>query len=414
MFGHSQGFAASRSSERKNYNRTARFTSTRLGSFGRSGRPNRFGGRKSGFKFDPSVLVKRAILQAPEEEYISKHTFNDFEICDKLKSSILAKGYKIPTPIQDQAIPLLLSGRDVVGVANTGTGKTAAFLIPLINKIFTTKTEKILIIAPTHELAIQIQEECIAFTRGMYIFSTLCVGGMSIWNQISSLKRNPSIVIGTPGRLKDLRNRGEINFANYRSIVLDEVDRMLDMGFINDIKFIISQLPVERQSLFFSATLSQDIKVVMHSFLRDPMIISVKKQETAHNVDQDVVKTNGQQKIEVLHDLLIKEGFEKVLVFGRTKWGVEKLAKELLQRGFKVASLHGDKNQNQRKRALEEFKQNRVKIMLATDVASRGLDISDITHVINYDLPETYEDYVHRIGRTGRANKKGTALSFID
>jgi ATP-dependent RNA helicase RhlE len=200
----------------------------------------------------------------------------------------------------------------------------------------------------------------------------------------------------------------------YGSIVLDEVDRMLDMGFIHDVRHIVSKLPPVRQSLFFSATLSHEVKSVMGAFLKDPIMISVKSQESSSNVDQDVVRLEGRLKVDLLHDLLVQDGFDKVLVFGRTKWGIEKLSKELGLRGFGVAALHGNKNHDQRQRALQEFKNNRIKILLATDVASRGLDIADVSHVINYDLPETYEDYVHRIGRTGRANKKGVALSFVD
>ncbi len=369
------------------------------------------GRRKS---FDSALLVKKADVQVHENPYISKHSFNDFKIQERLKENITKKGYLTPTPIQDEVIPLLLNGKDVVGIANTGTGKTAAFLIPILQKINQNRAHRALIITPTRELAMQINDECKDFAFGMNIFSLICIGGANMDVQIKLLQRMPNIVIGTPGRLKDLRNKGFLNFANYDTIVLDEVDRMLDMGFINDVKYIVSYLPKIRQSMFFSATLSDNVKQVMNSFLIDPVMISVKSHETPINVDQDVVRTNGLQKIDVLHDLLIQEGFNKVLVFGRTKWGVEKLAKQLLDRGFSIVSLHGNKTQSQRKKALDSFKSNGVKILLATDVASRGLDIDNITHVINYDLPETYEGYVHRIGRTGRANKKGVALSFID
>lgn len=379
--------------------------------FSKTRRGTNPGRRKS---FDTALLVKKAEDTIQQNPYISKHSFSDFQVQQRLKDNVVKKGYITPTPIQDQAIPLLLNGRDVVGIANTGTGKTAAFLIPILNKINQNRSHKALIITPTRELATQINDECKDFAFGMNIFSLICIGGANMDVQIKLLQRMPNIVIGTPGRLKDLRSKGFLDFANYDTIVLDEVDRMLDMGFINDVKFIVSYLPKVRQSMFFSATLSDTVKEVMRSFLMDPVMISVKSHETPVNVDQDVVRTNGQQKINVLHDLLIKEGFDKVLVFGRTKWGVEKLAKQLIDRGFSLVSLHGNKTQNQRKKALDSFKSNGVKILLATDVASRGLDIDNITHVINYDLPETYEDYVHRIGRTGRANKKGVALSFVD
>lgn len=379
-----------------------------------TGKPNRFNRARTVRTINPSLLVKKAGPIAQQEAYKPFHSFEDFAITAELKQNIKAHGYVQPTPIQDSAIPHLLGGRDVVGIANTGTGKTAAFIIPILNKIHADRSQKALIIAPTRELAVQIQQECTAFVRGLNIYSLICIGGVGIGRQIQGLRRNPHIVIGTPGRLKDLKNNRHLNFGAYQTIVLDEVDRMLDMGFIHDIKFIISNLPVVRQSLFFSATLSGSVRDVMHTFLKNPVTVSVKTQETPQNVDQDIIKTNGKMKLDVLHELLLQEDFRKVLVFGRTKWGVEKLARALGEKGHKVASIHGNKNQMQRQRALEYFKENRVTVLLATDVASRGLDIADITHVINYDLPETYEDYVHRIGRTGRANKKGIALSFVD
>lgn len=383
----------------------------RRSSFGARGR---FGSGRRQAQMDPSLLVKKSQPSEPQIPYQAVHTFDEFPICDGLKQNIKARGYTTPTPIQDQAIGHLLAGRDVIGIANTGTGKTAAFLIPLIQKNYLNRLQKVLIVAPTRELAVQILEEARVFTRGLGITSLLCIGGVGMYPQIIGLGRNPDIVVGTPGRLKDLSNHGKLHFSLYTSIVLDEVDRMLDMGFIQDIRFIIDKLPTVRQSLFFSATIPPKVEPIMKTFLHDPVTISVKAQEAPVNVDQNVIKLNGRVKIEVLHDLLIAEGVKKVLVFGRTKWGLEKLAKELTLRGFTLAALHGNKNQNQRQRALDQFRQNRVSILLATDIASRGLDIADVTHVINYDLPETYNDYIHRIGRTGRANNKGIALTFVD
>lgn len=362
---------------------------------------------------DPSLLIRKAAQQFTQEEPEIKHQFSDFLISSELKRNIQDKGYDIPTPIQDQVIPVLLQGKDIVGIANTGTGKTAAFIVPLLNKIIYNRSQKVLIVAPTRELAVQIQDEFRIFARGLSIFSVLCIGGVSMFRQKQDLRRNPNVVIGTPGRIKDLKNQGNLNIASFNNIVLDEVDRMLDMGFINDVKFIISHLPRERQSLFFSATLSPSIKNIIDTFARNPAVISVKSQETALNVDQDIIKTYGKNKVDVLCDLLKQEGFEKVIIFGRTKWGIEKLHKELNYRGFETVALHGNKNQNQRQHALDKFKDNKAAILLATDIASRGIDIDDVTHVINYDLPETYEDYIHRIGRTGRINKKGIALSFV-
>jgi superfamily II DNA/RNA helicase len=359
------------------------------------------------------MYIKKA-ENAQEENYTPTHAFSDFMIADALKQNILRKGYVIPTPIQDQAIVPILQYRDVIGLANTGTGKTAAFLIPLINKAYFDRSQKVLIIAPTRELAVQIEEECRAFTKGLHVFSVLLIGGVGMMHQIRQLQKDHDIVIATPGRLRDLERKGKIKLERYNNIVLDEVDRMMDMGFINDVKAIISGLPTKRQSLFFSATMPAEIKNLAFSFLTDPIMISVKSQDMAKSVEQDVVRLQGRQKVDVLTDLLHQEGFEKVLVFGRTKWGMEKLAKILTKRGFKVAAIHGNKNQNQRQRALNDFKNGQISVLLATDVASRGLDIDDVTHVINFDEPASYEDYINRIGRTGRANKSGVALTLIN
>jgi superfamily II DNA/RNA helicase len=363
--------------------------------------------------YNPSMFIKKASF-SENEVYIPLHQFVDFKVSPEMQQNIVARGYTTPTPIQDQVIPLIIDGRDVVGIANTGTGKTAAFLIPLIDKINAHRDQKVLIVTPTRELATQIEDEFRAFATGLQMYSVLCIGGVSINRQIGDLRRRPHFVIGTPGRLKDLANQHKIFFSDYNTIVLDEVDRMLDMGFINDIRQMIASLPTKRHSLFFSATVPDNVKSVMRSFLNNPVTISVATRQTSDNVDQDVVRTSGRQKIEVLHDLLIQDGFDKVLVFGRTKWGMEKLAQELDQRGFKVASIHGNKTQFQRQRALDLFKASRIQVLLATDLASRGLDIDNVTHVINFDLPETYEDYIHRIGRTGRADRTGTALTLID
>ena len=358
-------------------------------------------------------IVNSTRAEMPEEVYAPKNGFTDFQIVQQLKDNIAAKKYVIPTPIQDQAIDHMLSGRDVIGVANTGTGKTAAFLIPLINKVFLNKMEKVLIIAPTRELALQIQEELRDFSKGLGIRSVLCIGGMSLWRQKNELRQN--FVIGTPGRIKELIGERSLLLSTFHSVVLDEADRMVDIGFINDIKYFISLLPRDRQSLFFSATISGKVKEILTAFVQNPVTISVEKQATAENVEQDVIKiTNKNEKIDKLHDLLAQKEFEKVLVFGRTKWGMQKLTNELIRRGIKAAVIHGNKSQGQRQKALEQFKTNQVSVLLATDVASRGLDIPDVTHVINYDMPATYDDYVHRIGRTGRAGKKGIALTFVE
>lgn len=367
-------------------------------------------------KLDVNLFIKKANPSVNNDEnQVATITFVDFAIDEKLKRNIADRGFITPTPIQEQTIPHLLEGRDVIGIANTGTGKTAAFLIPLINKAYKDRNERILIVTPTRELALQIIDEFKTFARGTELDAVLCIGGANIQRQEKKLWHKPHFVIGTPGRLKDLLNRRKLDLSLFRSIVLDEVDRMVDVGFLRDVQFLIAHLPQQRHSLFFSATVSEKAKQIMFSFVTNPVTVSVKQQPTSENIDQDVIRVTGQtQKIEKLHDLLVSDGFDKVLIFGRTKWGIEKLMRALTERGFKAAAIHGNKSQGQRQRALMQFKQNEVNILLATDVASRGLDIENVTHVINYDAPESYDDYVHRIGRTGRADRKGTALTFVE
>lgn len=373
------------------------------------------GGRKMGASIDPSRFINKVVVTETQEVFTPENKFVDFVIDERLKQTIVGKGYTNPTPIQDKTIPLILKGEDVVGIANTGTGKTAAFLIPLINKVLLNRREQVLVVVPTRELAQQIEEELRGFTKGMKIFSVCCVGGAPIGKQLRDLRYEYNFIIGTPGRLKDLIERKAINLSYFKSVVLDEADRMLDMGFINDMRLVMSLMDKARQTLFFSATLSSQIEKLIGEFLKNPIRISVKTGDTSKNVEQDVVRIKqGENKIDVLHQLLNQKELSKVLIFGRTKHGVERLSKTLTGRGFKAESIHGDKNQSKRQRALLSFKNNQAQILVATDVAARGLDIADVTHVINYDLPQTYEDYVHRIGRTGRASKRGKALTFLE
>ncbi|MEX2144796.1 MAG: DEAD/DEAH box helicase [Candidatus Spechtbacterales bacterium] len=374
------------------------------------------GQNKYGKKLDISAFINKqvAITQENETSFIPEHSFDDFNINANLKNAILKKGYETPTPIQDEMIPHILNGKDVVGIANTGTGKTAAFLIPLINKVLNNPSEKIIIVAPTRELANQIHQELRAFVSGMNVFSVCCVGGTSIVPQMRSLSRKNNFVIGTPGRLKDLIERKKLNLHEINTIVLDEADTMLDMGFIHDMRYLVAKMPAVHHTLFFSATLSKEIEKLISAFLNDPIHISLKTRDTAHNIEQDIIKMRaGEQKIEILHKLLIQPDFNKVLIFGRTKHGVEKLSRDLFKKGFSAESIHGNKNYNQRQRALATFKENKLQILVATDVAARGLDIPNVSHVINYDMPGTYEDYIHRVGRTGRWGKKGKALTFV-
>lgn len=376
----------------------------------------RFSGRshQNGKTPHSSHYVSKAVTAEYSAEYISQHRFEDFPIHPQLKQNIRAHGYEKPTPIQDRAIPSVLEGHDVVGIANTGTGKTAAFLIPLLNKLIAHPSERVLVIVPTRELAVQIDDELRAFAKLLNISSLLCIGGASLQRQVFVLRQNPAIIIGTPGRLKDLVTRRCLFLQQFKNIVLDEVDRMVDIGFIHEIRYLVSLLAPIRQSLFFSATVSPEVNNVIRSFVKDPITISVKVKETVDRIDQDIIRVKDKnEKVGKLSEMLHQEEFKKVLIFGRTKWGVERLAKTLQQNGFSAGSIHGNKSQNQRLRVLSQFKENRLKVLVATDIAARGLDIADVSHVINFDEPSTYTDYIHRIGRTGRANKQGKALTFV-
>jgi len=375
--------------------------------------------RKRGFseRIDFSRFIKKG-QQVEEKAYVSEHNFADFPFNSQLHKNIAQAGYANPRPIQDQTIPAILSGQDVFGLANTGTGKTAAFLLPLIEKISKTKGqkkgEKVLIMAPTRELALQIEQDFRNLAFGFGMFSVACVGGLPIMKQIREIKMGVSFIIGTPGRLRDLIEKKVLDLSNCHSVVLDEADRMLDMGFREDMVFILGKTDKEKQTLCFSATLSSEIKKLTAEFLKNPVFISVIFGETAKNIDQDVVRIkNKEEKLDRLHEILNKEGSNKVLIFREMKHSVDALTKDLNKLGFKVGCIHGDKRSRERIRTLDLFKQDKISILIATDVAARGLDIPDVTHVINYDVPQTYETYVHRIGRTGRSGKKGTALTFV-
>jgi len=343
------------------------------------------------------------------------HRFSDFALSDKLQHNLATAGFRAPSAIQDQTIPLGLAGRDVIGLANTGTGKTAAFLLPILQKLQTNRAPlSVLIMAPTRELAQQIDDEFRKFSLGMKLYSAVCVGGVNINPQIRQIKRGPHVIIGTPGRLKDLMGQNVLRLGNVNTLVLDEADRMLDMGFVNDIHAIVSQVPGKRQTLCFSATMNDGVKAIVHDFMHQPETVSVKVTETNDHIYQDVVAfADDAHRKELLVDMLRTNEFEKVIVFGETKFGVQRLSDKLEKHGIRSRAIHGNKSQGQRNRALKEFKTAEADVLVATDVAARGLDIPDVSHVINYDTPTTYDDYVHRIGRTGRGGKSGTALTFV-
>jgi len=380
------------------------------GSFNSRPRPK----RNFGSHIDTSKFIQKAQEFVNIEETETKNDFQDFGFDNILFQNIKAKGYLKPTPIQDQVIPEIIAGRDILGLANTGTGKTAAFALPLIDKILKNPNHRMIILAPTRELAVQIKQDFRDFTPGLRVFLALAIGGAYIRDQIIDIRRGPHIIIGTPGRIKDLYERRIIDFSKMDTVVLDEVDRMLDMGFIDDIRMILDKIPKNRQTLFFSATVDRKVEGLIDTFLTDPVKISVKTADSSSHVEQNIVRVERGRKEDTLCQLLSKEDFQKVLVFGATKRLVEKLSITLVQKGFSAGAIHGDKAQHQRQQVVKLFKENRIKILVATDVAARGLDIADITHVINYDQPNTYDDYVHRIGRTGRGNSKGFALTFVE
>lgn len=409
-----------RTPDRRAHRRSTR--NTRFGHSKRSGRfrggPSRFAARKGRSKtqkLDISSFINKTVASyVPEEVFVPEHSFADFELNSTLLRSIGQEGYLHPTPIQDKIILSILRGKDMVGFSNTGTGKTAAFLIPLIEKVLQNPHEQILIVIPTRELALQIEQELQSITKHMRVYSITCVGGEHIGIQIRKLRYKSNFIIGTPGRLIDLVKRGTLILNGVHTIVLDEADRMLDMGFVNDVRFLMAHAPEERQTLCFSATMSKKTEALINDFLKNPSTISVKTAEIPESIEQDIVRIRGLNKVDVLQGLLQNNEFKKVLVFGRTKRGVENLSRTLTRRGVKVESIHSDKTQAQRKRALLNFKENRVQALVATDVAARGLHINNVTHVINYEIPETYDDYINRIGRTGRGTQRGKALTFVN
>jgi len=378
---------------------------------GRSGGGRRFQGKY----ISEEKFINKNPKTKEQIAYTATHTFADFGFDNQVNSNLTKKGYVHPTRIQDESIPHLLAGKNVVGLANTGSGKTAAFALPIIHKLKNRKDRQTaLIIAPTRELANQIEDEIKIFAQGMGIYTALCVGGMSISFQKRALYKNPQIIIGTPGRLKDLFSQRSLNLKNVGTLVLDEADRMLDMGFLKDIEFIISQLNENLQSLCFSATITPDISKIIDKIMPEHVTVSVRTSETAEHIAQDVIKvTSGDHKLDMLLKMLGEPHFEKVLIFGEMKHSVQKLAETLTKAGFPSEAIHGNKTQAQRNRSLAAFKTGRVNVLVATDVAARGLDIPNVTHVINFDKPHSYEDYIHRIGRTGRAGKEGQAYTFI-
>ena len=345
--------------------------------------------------------------------------FKKLELIEPILKALDAEGYSTPTPIQQQAIPLVLQRRDLLGCAQTGTGKTAAFAIPILQILYTQKQQrpgiKVLILTPTRELAIQIDESFAAYGKFTGITHTVIFGGVSQLHQTNALKRGVDVLIATPGRLLDLMSQGFIDLRHLEIFVLDEADRMLDMGFIHDVKRVIVRLPAKRQTLFFSATMPPEIQKLANVLLTDPAKVEVTPpSSTVDKIEQSLYYTNKTDKQHLLLHLLKDDDIVTALVFTRTKHGADKVVKFLHHANIKAAAIHGNKSQNARQNALNDFKNGTLRVLVATDIAARGIDIDQLTHVFNFDLPNVPETYVHRIGRTGRAGNTGISISFCD
>jgi superfamily II DNA/RNA helicase len=398
------------------YKRNDRFKNVSKSSPRKGGRPSRNNRSKSKSKnIDITTFIHQAQKEAGNNKVFDiKHTFNDFNLHEIVNKNLARMKFISPTPIQDASMVHILEGEDVIGLANTGTGKTGAFLLPLISKVLENPQQRTLIIVPTRELVLQIDNELREFSTGGKIRSATVIGGVSQHKQVHNLLRDPHFVIGTPGRLTDLLEQNKLKLKKFNTVVLDEVDRMLDMGFLGPVRNLIAQTNEKRQSLFFSATMPDPIKKLTEEFMKDPVVVHRQAGRTTSNVSQEVITLHDvTAKFNELKRILEDHPKAKVIIFVATKRGVERLAEMLKKIDIKADSIHGDKSQYQRQQALDKFKKNIVDILVATDVAARGLDIKGIDIVVNYSVPESYDDYVHRIGRTGRADAKGRAITFV-
>ena len=348
--------------------------------------------------------------------------FKELELIEPILKALETEGYTNPTPIQEQAIPSALAGKDILGCAQTGTGKTAAFSIPILQLVCQSQLKgnftrgiKALILTPTRELAIQIDESIAAYGKNLRISHEVIFGGVSQHHQVINLKKGVDILTATPGRLLDLMQQGFIHLKDIRFFVLDEADRMLDMGFINDVKKVVAKLPEKKQTLFFSATMPDEIEKLANTLLKNPVTIAVTPvSSTVEKIEQAIYFVEKENKKNLLQDLLEDSAIKSALVFTRTKHGADKVVKNLVKHGITSEAIHGNKSQNARQRALTNFKNGSTRILVATDIAARGIDVDGLSHVFNYELPNVPETYVHRIGRTGRAGESGMAISFCD
>lgn len=346
--------------------------------------------------------------------------FNNLKLSKKILRALADEGYKSPTAIQEAAIPIILEGKDLLASAQTGTGKTAAFSLPLLQTLHDHKPAgkqniRVLVLTPTRELALQVEASFRTYGRYLSLRTAVILGGVSAKPQIMAIKNRTDILVATPGRLLDLMNQGHVRLNGIETLVLDEADRMLDMGFITDVRRIVSKIPAKRQTLFFSATLSKEIEHLASDMLRNPLQVAITPTASvANNIEQKVLFVTKENKRDLLSDILLEKDVKRALVFSRTKRLADRLRKHLSMRGIVTEAIHSDKSQNARQRALRAFDRGKVKVLVGTDIVARGIDVEGISHVINYDLPDNPENYVHRIGRTARAGTNGIALSFCD
>lgn len=372
---------------------------------------------KKASTLDTSLLVKEADHSIVEKVFLSDRLVKELPIDIKLKQALSLKGYERPTEIQDRTLEALLEGRDLLGIAQTGTGKTGAFLIPIVEQLLHQRVNPYaLIVVPTRELALQVEEEFKSIAKGMGLYSACFIGGTNINRDLQNLRRSSHVVIATPGRLLDLTDRRAIDLSKFKTLVLDEFDRMLDMGFIRDVNRILDGMKQRRHTMLFSATLDKSQQSMINNILNNHVTVKVSAgNSSGDGIDQEVINLKpGEDKFKVLQHMLAQNEFQRVLLFEETKHRVSRLCIKLNNAGIRADQIHGNKSQNARQNALKAFKQGRIQVLVATDVASRGLDISDVSHVINYQVPQTHDSYIHRIGRTGRAGKTGKAYTFVN
>jgi ATP-dependent RNA helicase RhlE len=365
---------------------------------------------------DENLFIKKA-QPVEDTRYESPRVIGDLPVNQSIISNLIQKGYVSPTEIQDKSIEPILKGHDLMGLAQTGTGKTGAFLIPLSHNLLgKSPAFQVLVITPTRELAVQIEQEFKSITIGLRLYSECFIGGTDVRKDFTKLRKSYHIVIGTPGRITDLVRQGAINLSLFSTLVLDEFDRLLDMGFSHDILRIVDGMQNRKQTILFSATENKDQKKIIHGLMHDPVEIRLKNGNlSGDNIDQEIIRVSeGENKMDMLINLIRDPSFEKVLVFAETKRWVSRICKNLRNAGVKADEIHGDKSQNYRLNALEAFKNRKIQVLVATDVAARGLDIVNVSHVINYQQPQCIDSYIHRIGRTGRAGKSGKAYTFVN